>query len=356
MSQRSFFFIPDISGFTSFVKQVEIEHSQHIIAELLELIIDSDDLGLELAEVEGDAVFFYQQDKIPSSDQILEQARKTYVAFHEHLKAYETRRICPCGACSSAVNLTLKFIADAGESQLISVKGVEKPFGTAVIRAHRLLKNSVASREYVLLTDEIVDTQVAPVTIEGWPDQVEGEDLYDDLGNISYKSITLSFLQDQVNYPPKPTAQRLIAKPLTYSIKMHASKNEVFEWLTNMDKRSLWNRDVNFFKYKKGVLNQHGYKHVCVIGNQSIGFETVTHDFGEGKLVYGEKTTEIPIFKEATSYFILEEKDSITTVNVEFHYQEKPILGFLFKKFMFKKLFAGLQSNMNNLKELIESK
>lgn len=355
MSHNSFFFIPDISGFTSFVKQVEIEHSQHIISELLELIIDSDELGLSVAEVEGDAIFFYHLDQIPNADQVLIQIQKTYVAFHEHLKAYETQRICPCGACSSAVNLKLKFIADSGPAELISVKGHEKPFGESVIRVHRLLKNSLSNPEYVLYTDDGLTLTTEESNAMGWPVQTAGKDHYDDLGEINYHSMPLAFLQEKVNYPPLPSKQRIIAKPLTYSINIGADKFDVFEWLTNMDKRELWNKDVTFFKYKKGLVNRSGYQHVCVIGNQSIGFETVTHDFGKGKLVYGEKTREIPIFKDATSYFILEGRDNHTTVNVEFHYQEKPILGFFFKRFLIKKIFKGLDTNLTNLKGLLEA-
>ncbi|MEO9851976.1 MAG: DUF2652 domain-containing protein [Reichenbachiella sp.] len=354
MSHKSFFFIPDISGFTSFVKQVEIEHSQHIISELLELIIDSNELDLSVAEVEGDAIFFYHANRIHDSIEILSQVEKTYIAFHEHLKQYETQRICPCGACSSAVNLSLKFIADSGESQMITVKGKEKPFGESVIRVHRLLKNSISQKEYLLFTGDLVGSEKTPIEPRQWPGRICGKDEYQDLGEITYKSIPLSFLQEKVTYPPQPKAQQLTAKPLTHTIEIQANKYEVFEWLTNMDKRDLWNKDVTYFKYQKGIVNRSGYQHVCVIGNQTIGFETVTHDFGEGKLVYGEKTTEIPIFKEASSYFILEEVDEVTTIKVEFHYQEKPVLGFLFKRILFKKIFTGLKKNLKNLKYLIE--
>lgn len=352
MSDHSFFFIPDISGFTSFVKKVEVEHSHHIIAELLESIIDSNQLGLSVAEIEGDAVFFYQKDKLPSGDQILQQVEKTYLDFHNHLKRYETQRICPCGACSSAVNLQIKFIADTGPLQMINIKGNEKPFGESVIRAHRLLKNSIPSKEYILLTENLLDqTQFSRNDVGS----ILGKDTYDDLGIIPYQSIDLHFLQQKVTTPKQLPSEQLIAKPITYSIDISADKYKVFEWLTNMERRSLWNRDVNEFKYKKGIVNQKGYQHVCVIGNQTIGFETVTHDFGEGKLVYGEKTTEIPIFKESTSYLILEEKDEITTLLVEFHYQEKPILGFLFKRFLIKKLLYNFKKNLTILKELIEA-
>ncbi len=52
----SLLFIPDITGFTKFVNDTEVAHGHHIVAELLELIIDSDQLGMTVSEVEGDAV------------------------------------------------------------------------------------------------------------------------------------------------------------------------------------------------------------------------------------------------------------------------------------------------------------
>ena len=38
---QSLFFIPDISGYTNFIQTTEIEHSQHVIAELLEVLIEA---------------------------------------------------------------------------------------------------------------------------------------------------------------------------------------------------------------------------------------------------------------------------------------------------------------------------
>lgn len=58
-------FIPDISGFTNFVKQTEISHSKHIISELLEAIINSNILDLKVAEIEGDAFFFIERNSFP---------------------------------------------------------------------------------------------------------------------------------------------------------------------------------------------------------------------------------------------------------------------------------------------------
>ena len=61
---KSLLFLPDISGFTEFVQSTEKEHSQHVISELLEVLIEADNLGLELAEIEGDALFFYKENEV----------------------------------------------------------------------------------------------------------------------------------------------------------------------------------------------------------------------------------------------------------------------------------------------------
>jgi hypothetical protein len=55
MQQRGFIFMPYISGFTNFVNSLELEHSRHVVKELLETIIDANEMDLKISEVEGDA-------------------------------------------------------------------------------------------------------------------------------------------------------------------------------------------------------------------------------------------------------------------------------------------------------------
>lgn len=58
-SQQALIFIPDISGFTQFVSDTEINHAHHITEELLEILIDANRIGLLVSEIEGDAILFY---------------------------------------------------------------------------------------------------------------------------------------------------------------------------------------------------------------------------------------------------------------------------------------------------------
>ncbi|MCH8330473.1 MAG: DUF2652 domain-containing protein, partial [Bacteroidetes bacterium] len=113
-AQEALILIPDITGFTEFVNNTDIEHSQHIIAELLELLIDANQLNLEVSEIEGDAVLFYRFGKPPGIEEVVEQGKKMFIDFHEHLRRYAQDRICNCGACASADRLTIKVIVHSG--------------------------------------------------------------------------------------------------------------------------------------------------------------------------------------------------------------------------------------------------
>ncbi|MFY0625894.1 MAG: DUF2652 domain-containing protein [Reichenbachiella sp.] len=354
MPNKSFFFIPDISGFTSFVKNVEIEHSRHIISELLELIIDADELGLTMVEVEGDAIFFFKHNDIPDRAAILSQVEKTYIKFHEHLKLYETNRICQCGACSSASELSLKFVADVGVAEMITVKGNQKPFGESVIRVHRLLKNNVASNEYLLYTNDLNDFTSLEKMNGSWPESLEDSIQFEGIGSVDFKSINLNFLESKITKPEPLKPRKLTNNPYIMEMEISARREHVYEFLTNMDQRPKWSQDVTLFKYKKGQVNQVGYKHVCVLDKGSVEFETVTNDFGPDKLVYGETTNEIPIFKEATTYFVLSEHDYNTLLRIEVHFDPIPIISWILKGVVMKKLKAGLSKNLSVLKAHLE--
>ena len=50
MENTGLIFIPDISGFTKFIQEVEISHSRLIIQELLETLINANQIGLKISK------------------------------------------------------------------------------------------------------------------------------------------------------------------------------------------------------------------------------------------------------------------------------------------------------------------
>src|SRR4029450_12966357 len=108
MENRGLLFIPDISGFSRFVNAVEIEHSRFIIQQLLEVLIRANDSGLQISEIEGDAILFYQFGEPVALRALYTQVEKMFRAFHQYLVAYDHRKICQCKAClSGPVRTTL---------------------------------------------------------------------------------------------------------------------------------------------------------------------------------------------------------------------------------------------------------
>ena len=155
VENKGLLFIPDISGFTRFVSQTEIEHSRLIIQELLEFLINANQMGLEVSEVEGDAILFYRFGESPRLEEVYKQVEKMFCEFHRHLLAYDHRRFCHCKACNSAIDLTLKVITHYGEFTGYSVKNFSKLIGKDVIVAHQLLKNDIDQHEYWLVTKSL---------------------------------------------------------------------------------------------------------------------------------------------------------------------------------------------------------
>lgn len=328
---RSFLFIPDISGFTKFVNATEVAHSQHVIAELLELIIDSDELGMTVSEVEGDAILFYRAGEPPPLEALVAQAQKTFEAFHTHLKAYEAHRICTCGACRAAPDLTLKIIAHAGPMELISVKGFEKPFGSDVILAHRLLKNDIAATEYLLVTEPLLGTEETarlngstPPAMPDWVSIVAGEASYEDLRPVAYRYVPLAPLHGRIPNPPVPPVFEKTDNPIVHTLFIDQPLADVYELISNFDMRLLWNRSVDELRYDEDRVTRVGTRHHCVIGGDLIEFETITSDFGEDRLVYGERIPDNPFVDDFASYYVLESEGTGTCLRLEVHYRSKP--------------------------------
>ena len=332
----SLLLIPDISGFTSFVNETEVKHSKHIIAELLELIIESDELGLTVSEIEGDAVFFYKLDDVPSIEKLLKQVKLTYDAFHVHLKNYETRRICPCGACCTAHSLKIKFIALRAHLEFIQVKDFYKPYGPDVILVHRLLKNNVANDEYVLVNDAYWASRQKGEPVRDVPGGfIEGVMSYPDLGEVTYWYAPIDAWYGALPEPtPVPVFER-IKKPIRVEGDVAMPLFEMYELISNLDVRLQWNRGIDKLEYERDRINRVGTRHQCVVQGQLIDFETIVADFGENTLVYGEQVDNNPLVNRFAIFWIITENGPQTHLVIEMHYHLKAfplnLIGFFFR-------------------------
>jgi hypothetical protein len=148
--EHGFIVLGDVSGYGEFIATTELEHSREILAELLSTLCECAPGRLNIAQLEGDAVFWLCGDDAPDLVDVL---KEKFVEYHRRLRFMTIATTCPCRACASVGALTLKFVVHRGSWVRQRVAGNEHFVGDDLVLAHRLLKNSVPSHEYILLTD-----------------------------------------------------------------------------------------------------------------------------------------------------------------------------------------------------------
>lgn len=345
-------FIPDISGFTDFVTNTEITHSQHIIEELLEILVDANEIGMEVSEIEGDAILFYRFGKAPTAAELLAQVQKMFVRFHAHLKKYETHRICSCGACKTANSLTLKFIAHYGDITLNTIKQHQKLFGKDVIVAHRLLKNDIEYHEYALVTHNLVRACPQWVNVEtvAWSPIQKGENEYDS-GKVSYCYLPLGPLMELV---PAPAIEDysipgLKTKVMTGTEVVEAPIGMVFSVIADLPWRNAWVVETEPATDMNHKIMQDGSSHRC-LAKQPVQF---SHDFqvSTDKVTF----TETHDNRKFCSVYSMEKlDDKRTRVDVSFFMKKNFFMELMFNLFMRKKYQQLVDDTFSNLKNYCE--
>ena len=161
-SARALLLIADIGGYTDYMgsHRMSLAHAEVNTGRLLETVIDAAP-GFELIEIEGDAAFLYRQVDSLAPDALVAEVVRVAVAMHQafHLeREYVARNLCPCSGCKEMANLKLKFVAHVGEWRPRPSGSGSSSSGSTSSVVHRLLKNPVTVREYVLLSEDLYAT------------------------------------------------------------------------------------------------------------------------------------------------------------------------------------------------------
>lgn len=325
-TQEIIFLLPDISGFTRFLKTTEIRHSRHIIEELIAIIVEQTKKHFQLAEVEGDALFLYQETAKINVKVLYEVVKNTYIAFHKHLINYNHLRICNCGACSTAAELSLKFIVHTGIVEFATVNGKEKPYGLDVIKAHRLMKNNIEGKDYLLFSDDFSDKFDLKQIEE--PKEY-GSASYDEIGEIKYAYLRLLDLKKSIKPEENKSfiANNSLKTIISQSIEINAPLDVVFEVLSDFRYRPVWNKEAKVVDYNEEDIYRIGSEHYCILNNKKFKIKTVGDR--TSRLEFGEQILKNGPFKELNLYFIFNKdtKDKkYTSLTIEIRAKIYPLL------------------------------
>ncbi len=145
--------IPDISGYTEFVNSICIEAGRYITRELLSAILKANNFGMNVSEIEGDAILFYRFGKKPSMQKIVKLYEAMLRSFTVKLKEIET-------VIGHELGLSLKLVAHYGFFSEYTIGTFKKLYGEPIVKAHALLKNNIKSKTYILMTNAIVSEEL----------------------------------------------------------------------------------------------------------------------------------------------------------------------------------------------------
>lgn len=231
--------IPDISGFTEFMSTTELSHSSHAINILIDAMVSAVGEEYEISNIEGDAVLMVKKGPAPSKKEILDTCLNIFNAFHFRRKWLQQHAICPCKACREIGSLKLKFVAHHGLLDEMKIGHFVTVSGTEVIIAHRLLKNSVPSHEYLLLTEQLLHQAAdSPGAIElEW---VHSSEEYSSIGKVNYRFALLDEISNKM--PELPPLNNSYPKDATPYLETPIAANfrDVYMVVMNIPGRHEW--------------------------------------------------------------------------------------------------------------------
>jgi uncharacterized protein YndB with AHSA1/START domain len=340
--------IADISGFTDFVSGTALEHSAHIVNELLEVIVEADELGLTVSEIEGDAVLFYKKgDPIPCND-LVNQCLSSFRKFHQQVKLIERDTVCRCGACTGVTGLGLKFIAHSGPIKEIKVATFTKASGLDMIIAHRLLKNELPEDEYIIVTDRYLDPLDEQLACDlSWSSSTLA---YPDVGAVGVQYALLRDIRSSLPDPPLRDRPVLPSGDDTIELEIDAPIVKVYSMVIDIDRKLEWVVGLDQIN-NEAPTARVGQRHTCFLGGAAIDFELIKGEFTGNAAVYAETASfqGMP-YRHLQTYTLEKTADDRTGLRFEVKWgDESPPPAEMKQQFM-----AGIAASFENLRDLIE--
>jgi hypothetical protein len=245
LTQHGHLFIADITGYTSYVARTELEHSQEILSELLEIIVSRFETLLTLHKLEGDAVFAYVPDaKVQRGETLLELLESTYCAFRDRQLSMQRATTCTCNACRNIPALDLKFFAHHGDYLFQQIGSAREMIGSDVNLIHRLTKNHVTETTgwgaYALFTAQSLDAM--DLRLEDVHEQVES---YEHLGDVTTLSLDLRRRYAEIVSARRVTVPESEAD-LLLAIDFASPPPVAWEWFHDPVRRNLWGAGVRW--------------------------------------------------------------------------------------------------------------
>jgi uncharacterized protein YndB with AHSA1/START domain len=186
-TREGYLLIADITGYTRYLSESELEHAQDTLTALLELLVENTRPPLVISRLAGDAVISYGlRGDFFQGQTFVEKIEDIYITFRKAIERLALNNTCRCNACANISTLDLKFFIHFGTFGIQRISDHDELVGSDINLLHRLLKNRVTDATgiwaYALYTD-------AAIRMLGVDDQAETmtphQEAYEHLGEVT---------------------------------------------------------------------------------------------------------------------------------------------------------------------------
>jgi len=264
-TETGFLVIADLTGYTSYLAQGELEHAPTIAGDLLETVVGRLDPPFRLAKFEGDAAFLFVEDGRADGSLLLDAVEASYLAFRRRLRSIDQATSCSCNSCTLAPKLDLKLFVHRGPYARTTIAGRDELAGADVIVVHRLLKGTTAESSrangFALFTAAAVDALgIDPVALG----LHEAEEFIADLGKVGTFTLDL-----EARWAIENQSRRLdVAGTPVFAFEsiVSAEAAEVWAHLTSPELRTRWEGALEIVEASPTGRRGIGTQAQCVTG------------------------------------------------------------------------------------------
>jgi hypothetical protein len=350
MENKGLLFIPDISGFSRFVAETDIGHSRLIIQELLEILINANEIGLEISEIEGDAILFYKFGDPPSLEALYRQVEKMFCAFHKSLMAYDQHRYCQCKACVSAKGLTLKVVTHYGEFTGYHIQNFKKLIGKDLIVAHQLLKNDIPEHEYWIITHNL-SGETEPVGFAQWM-RWDSSIKRSETGDIPFHYTQLGHLKSSITADgPSEFVLDQPMKVVSVEKEYETDIITLFHAAGDFRYRSQWQQGVQNVEIVDHFLPRVGMKCRYVMDGKTFFMYSGSYQYQDDHIEFSETDEK----KESSTWFTLQRLDNKRTkLTLDFFVRTSITNQLMFRLFKKRQLERAFRKSLENLSGVVK--
>jgi hypothetical protein len=278
-AETGYLLIADITGYTRFLTQSELDHARGILEELFSALLKELKSPFALSNVQGDAILAHARTRtVADGRHVLDVVEALYCAFAERLEHIVRNTTCACNACRNASSLDLKLFVHHGVYVEQAIAGRHELGGSEVIFIHRLMKNRITAatgvRAYAAFTEA---AQTAIELPEFFAPARQHVEQLEQFGDVTLRIVDMSPIWEA----RKGQRAILIADGDRafddISVELPVPPDRAWHFLTDPDHRGDWVEDVVKFT-RSGAIGgrvQVGTVDHCAHGDGSTTIFTV---------------------------------------------------------------------------------